>query len=216
MRIGVNVPDKVVKLIKNLDPETNISQICREALASYTTTLERARTEIAYEDIDDIIEHLEQSAPHPHIEPDWAAYAWQDARDWIRTITPRDWHYFLYGYDQHKGNSRDLYIHAQFYRLSSRREVKNFTDRFMENEDWFWRQAIIGGGNAARQKAFKKAESDYIRTWLAYVDEVRRKYLQYRAEKHEQVLADRQKAWLSRPGPELPFQLQDGFGTQRK
>ena len=215
MRIGINVPDKVIKLIKKLDPEANISQVCREALTSYTTALERAKTEITDEDMDDIIEHLEQSAPYPQFEPDWADYAWQDAQDWIRTITPHDWHYFLYSYDHHKDNSLELYIRAQFYGLRSREEVKNFTDRFMENEDWFWRQAVIGG-NSARQKALEKAENDYIRTWLAYVNEVRRKCLQYRAEKNEEVLADRQKAWLSRPEPELPFQLQDGLGTQRK
>ena len=215
MRIGINVPDKVIKLIKKLDPETNISQICREALTSHTAALERARTEITDEDMDDIIEHLEQSAPYPQIEPDWADYAWQDAQDWIKTTTPRDWHYFLYGYDNYKDNSRELYIHAQFYRLRSQGEVKNFNDRIRENEDWFWDQAAIGG-NAARQKAFEKAENDYIKTWLAYVNEVRRKCLQYRTEKNGEVLADRQKAWLSRPEPELPFQLQDGLGNRRK
>ena len=31
MRIGINVPDKVIKLIKKLDPEANISQICRRS-----------------------------------------------------------------------------------------------------------------------------------------------------------------------------------------
>ena len=215
MRIGINVPDKVIKLIKELDPEANISQICREALNSYTTALERARTEITDEDMDDIIEHLEQSAPYPQIEPDWADYAWQDAQDWTRTITPHDWHYFLYGYDRHKDNSRELYQYAQFYGIRSRGEVKSFTDRSMENEDWFWRQAVIGG-NSARQKAYEKAENDYIMTWLAYVNEVRRKCLQYRAEKNEKVLADRQKAWLSRPEPELPFQLQDRPGAERR
>ena len=215
MRIGINVPDEVIKLIKKRDPEANVSQICREALTSYTTALERARTEITDEDMDDIIEHLEESAPYPQFEPDWADYAWQDAQDWIRTITPHDWHYFLYGYDHQKDNSRELYIHAQFYGLRSRGEVKNFNDRFIENEDWFWRQAVIDG-NSARQKAFEKAENDYIRTWLAYVNEVRRKCLQYRAAKNEEVLADRRKAWLSRPEPELPFRLQGGLRSQSK
>lgn len=211
MRIGINVPDKIVKLIKSLDPEANISQICREALTSYTTALERARTEITDEDMDDIIEHLEQSAPHPQIEPDWADYGWQDAQDWIRAITPHDWHYFLYSYDRHKDDSRELYQHARFYGLRSRGEVKNFFDRFWENEDWFWGQAVIGG-EAARQKAHEKAENDYIRMWLAYVNEVRRRCLQHRAEKNEEVLAIRREAWLSRPEPELPFQLQDVIG----
>jgi len=215
MRIGINVPDKVIKLIKQLDPEANVSQICREALTSYSAVLERARTEITDEDMDDIIEHLEQSAPYPQFEPDWAEYAWQDAQDWTRTITPHDWHYFLYNYDRYKDNSRQLYTHAQFYGIRSRGEVKNFTDRSMENEDWFWREAVIGG-NSARQKAYEKAENDYIRTWLAYVNEVRRRCLQYRAEKNEEVVADRQKARLSRPEPELPAQLQEGLGTRRK
>ena len=215
MRIGINVPDKVIKLIKSLDPEANISQICREALTSYTAALERARTGITDEDMDDIIEHLEQSAPYPQVEPDWADYAWQDARDWIRTITPRDWHYFLSSYGHHKDNSRELYVHAEFYGLRNQGEVKRFTDRLMENENWFWSQAV-SGGNAARQRALEKAENDYIRTWLAHVKEVRRKCLQYRAERNEEVLADRQRAWLSRPEAELPFQLQDGLGTERK
>ena len=215
MRIGINVPDKIIKLIKKLDPDANISQICREALSSHTAALERAGTEITDEDMDDIIEHLEQSASYPQIEPDWADYAWQDAQDWIKTITPHDWHYFLYRYDHYKENTRELYIHAQFYGLHSRREVRNFTDRSMENENWFWSQAVIGG-NAARQKAFEKAENDYIRTWLAYVNEVRRKCLQHRAEKNGEVLADREKARLSRPEPELPVQLQDGLGTKRR
>ena len=215
MRIGINVPDEAVKTIKNLDPEANISQICREALASHASALERARTEITDEDMDDIIEHLEQSAPYPEIEPDWADYAWQDAQDWIRAVTPHDWHYFLYSYDRHKDSSRELYLHGRSYGLSSRPEVKTVHDRIMENDAWFWRQAVIGG-NAARQKAYEKAENDYIRTWLSYVNEVRRKCLERRAAKNEDELAHRQNARLSRPEPELPLQLQDGTGTQSK
>ncbi len=215
MRIGINVPDKVVKLIKNLDPEANISQICREALTSHSSALERARTEITDEDLDDIIEHLEQSAPYPEIEPDWEEYAWQDAQGWIREITPHDWHYFLYRYEHHKDSSRKLYMHGRFFGFRSRREVKTLDDRLMENHDWFWGQAVIGG-NAAVQKAYEKAENDYIRTWLAYVNEVRRKRLEHRAAKNEEELAHRQNAQRSRPEPELPLQLRDGTGTQRK
>ena len=215
MRIGINVPDKPVKLIKNLDPEANISQICREALASHASALERARTEITDEDLDDIIEHLEQSAPYPEIEPDWEEYAWQDAQDWVRTLTPNDWHHFLYRYDHYKDDSRKLYMHARFFGIRSRREVKTVDDRLMENQDWFLGQAVIGG-NAATQKAYEKAENDYIRTWLAYVNEVRRKCLERRAAENEEVLAHRQNARLSRPEPELPLQLQEEIGTQRK
>ena len=203
MRIGINVPDKVIKLIKELDPEANISQICREALTSYTAALERGKTEISDEDMDDIIEHLEQSAPYPQIEPDWAGYAWQDAHDWVRTITSRNWHDFLDNYDRYKESSRQLYILAQFH---IQRDAKRFHDRRMENDNWFWHQAVIGG-NLARLKAYDKAEDDYTRTWLAYVNEIRRRCLQCRADKSRDILAEREKAWLSRAEPELPPQL---------
>ena len=205
MRIGINVPDKVIKLIKELDPEANISQICREALTSHTAVLERAKTEISDEDMDDIIDHLEQSAPYPQIEPDWAGYAWQDAQDWVRTITSRNWHDFLDNYDRYKEDRRQIYMLAQFH---NQREAKWFHDRRRDDDNWFWHQAVIGG-NLARQKAYDKAENDYTQTWLAYVNEIRRKCLQYRADKNGAILAEREKAWLSRPKPELPPQLLD-------
>ena len=205
MRIGINVPDKVVKLIKEIDPESNISQICREALSSHATALEHAKKEIADEDMDDIIEHLELSAPQPLVEPDWAGYGWQDAREWVKTITPRNWHYFLDTYDHYKENSRDLYLHADFCR---EKEVKRLFDRIRENDDWFWRQAVIGG-NAARQKAYENSQNDYRRTFLAYVNEVRRKCLEYRADKNRNILAERARVWRGRQAPELPTQLLD-------
>ena len=60
-----------------------------------------------------------------------------------------------------------------------------------------------------------EAQNDYIRTWLAYVNEVRRKCLIRRAEKNEDLLSDRENARLSRPEPGLPCQLQYGIGTRR-
>ena len=203
--MGINVPNEVIRQIRELDPEANISQICREALTSYTAALERARTEISDEDMDDIIEHLEQSALYPQIEPDWAGYGWQDARDWVMAIKPRNWHHFLDRYDHYKENTRELYSYADLW---SERGVKRLTDRMLENDDWFWRQAVIGG-NTARQKAYEKAENDYRRAFLAYLNEVRRKCLEYRADKNGNILAEREKTWQSRPEPEVPPQLRD-------
>lgn len=208
MRIGINVPNEVINTIKELDPEANISQICREALSSHAAAAKRAQTEITDEDMDEIVERLEWPGSHPYIEPDWATYAWQDAQDWVKAIAPRDWYYFLCGYDHYKESSRELYMYAQFRGIGNHKGVKSYIDRFMENDDWFWREAVIGG-NLARQKAHEKAENDYMRTWLAYVNEVRRKWLRNRAKEGEKALAGRQRAWLSRPEPEVPPQLQN-------
>ena len=205
MRIGINVPDKVIRLIKELDPEANVSQICREALTSYSAALEHARTEISDEDMDEIIEHLGPSFSNTLIDPDWAGYAWQDAREWVATITPQMWNHFLDHYERRNESSDALYSHARFCAQSG---VKGVSERLLDNNDWFWHQAVIGG-NVARQEAYEKAKNEYQRTWLAYVNEVRRKCLQKREDRNRNILAEREKAWSLRPEPELPPQLQD-------
>ena len=204
MRLGINVPDKIIKSIKELDPEANVSQICREALTSRSAALERARTEISDEDMDDIIQYLGQSPVNTLIEPDWAGLAWQDAREWITTITPQKWNYFLDHYDRHNESSQALYLHAQFCGQSA---VKGATQRQLENEEWFWRQAVIGG-NVARQEAIERAQNIYRETLLAYVHEVRSNCLQIREEKTRDILIERENTWSARQKPELPLHLQ--------
>lgn len=208
MRIGINVRDNVVKRIKELDSEINISQICREALTSYLDVLESAnRIVMSEEDLNDIIAHLEESGyfDHPQVKPDWTGFAWKDARDWVRAIKPLGWRHFLDTYDRHKETSGDLYWHAAYCRDKG---VKTLHDRLSENNEWFYYRAVIGG-SIDRQKAYEEAENSYTQIFLAYVNEVRRKYLEHRANKNDNILAEREKEWQSRPEPELPPQLRD-------
>ena len=85
MRIGINVPDRVLNRIKALDPEVNVSKMCRQALEDYCAVLERARERVAS---DGVHEQVVRCPKGNSIEPDWVGYALDDARDWVNAIDP--------------------------------------------------------------------------------------------------------------------------------
>ena len=43
-RIGVNIPNELIKRLEPLKPEMNVSQICREAITRHLEAYERARS----------------------------------------------------------------------------------------------------------------------------------------------------------------------------
>ena len=73
----------------------------------------------------------------------------------------------------------------------------------MRSTEWFDQQYPA---NSAVNH-FTKARDEYTRAWLGYVNEVRRKQLQYVAERDERERAERERAWKARPEPEVPPQL---------
>ena len=88
MRIGINVPDELLKELKQVRPEVNVSQVCREALANRVEVARRAADRAIGDGVDEHVQRLDRSATKPPIEPDWEAYALDDARAWVRTVTP--------------------------------------------------------------------------------------------------------------------------------
>ena len=202
MRLGINVPDKLIKRIKELDPGVNISQVCRETLKSYCRALERINNWI--EDYDDEVEEQMMGlSQEPPVEPDWVGYGLEAARDWVRAVEPYAWQSFWYSHDRFKDEAKEPTLPIEFY---SRSGVNSFHTRFMENEAWF-RPPLAGPTEGDRRDAFDKAHEDYHRAWLGYVNEVRRKQLQYYEEIRNRVLAEREEALKARPEPEVPPQL---------
>ena len=105
MRIGINVPDRVLNRIKALDPEVNVSKMCREALEDCCAVLERARARVAS---DGVLEQVVRLSEGQLIEPDWVGYALDDARDWVNAISPRGWSSFFRFYDSLKSAGKDV------------------------------------------------------------------------------------------------------------
>ena len=205
MRLGINIPDKLIKRIKELDPGVNISQVCRETLRSYCRALERINNWIDdYED--DAEEQMLRLSQEPPVEPDWVGYGLEDARDWVRVVEPRDWQYFWYSHDGYKDDAKERTWLIDFYSSSW---VNTFHDRVREHDSWFI-PPLAGPTEGDRRDALDKAREDYYRAWLGYVNEVRRRQLRYFEGIRNRVLVEREEALKARPEAEVPPQLLKG------
>lgn len=199
MRIGINVPNELVKRIRKVDPETNISHVCREALEVHANMLERIVVEWDDDDMDDVIERLSWS---DNIEPDWAGYGWEDAQNWVMAVDREGWESFfrLYSY----ATSRNGHVaNPSSWVMKRLPGIKSFYDRMMENSDWLHWQCYLDGNNSV----YHKVQEEYDRAWMGFVIEVRRKQSQHDEEIRDRVMAERRRAWAARPDPELPPQL---------
>ena len=203
MRIGINVPNDLLNRVKAIRPEVNVSQICRDALEERAHKAERVVAQVASDGMEECIQRFAFSSKAPSIEPDWVAYALKDARDWTMSVTPEEWEFFCYQRDTlvrlGRGNEN---WHAE---LSHRDDVKSFTVRARENEEWFICQYEIDVDSNVRELA----RDEYCRTWMAYAEEVRRLVEERRREKSDNVLAERKERMRELGKPELPPQLLD-------
>ena len=207
MRIGINVPDELLRLVKEIRPRVNVSQVCRDALERRVEIAERAKAQAIDDGLDEHVTRLAQFAKAPPIEPDWEAYAHVDARDWIQSVAPEDWKMFIYQSDFRRakgweeadmvdvwsGSGDDTGLTYRLYRLS-------------ESREWFeyqFEERFESGG----PDPYVKAREEYSRAWLGYVHEARRKLENHYKEEYDRVMAKRAKYRQSRPAPELPQQL---------
>lgn len=212
MRIGINVPNDLLNRVKFLQPEVNVSQVCREALTkladNHKLALERVGSDGTVERVIGFVDDEDL----PLLEPDWVGYALDDARDWVSKVTPEGWDIFLDMYDflERKGRT-DFEVLAS--RCYAPKGVKTFHHRESENEEWFLQMADYVWDNDLDCNVHQEAEKAYATAWLSYLDEVRRQYFAYRKAKCEKALAEweqeKAEAMRSRPAPELPPQLRE-------
>ncbi len=195
MRIGINVPNDLLKRVKTLQPDVNISQVCREAIEQLAERHERTikQVEIDNAEIEKHIYRLAAIDDPTLIELDWEKYALDDARQWIGKVGP--------GHSQHILDRYDAYIETiggdNFVALYG-----HFNERFM-GDPWIQRQWSV----ARNSNVLKESRQAYQDVWLGYVIEVRRKCLALIQAKQEQVMAERLRAIQSRPEPEVPPHL---------
>ena len=161
MRLGINVPSDLLKRVKEIRPEVNVSQVCREALEQRIALGERAIARVMEDDVDREVVELAQSVRNLLIEPDWVNYALDDAWDWLSGVDKEEWEEFLELWD-------DL---VDFGQSPPMRGTMSLFERMREYEDWFMAQDRVGNYSAT----WSKAVHEYERAWIGYVSEVRRK-----------------------------------------
>ena len=161
MRLGINIPREIYDQIKESRPEVNLSQVCREALEQRISLGERAIARVAEDGMEGEVTRLAQSVRNLLMEPDWAGYAREDARDWLRVVSKEEWEQFI-----------DLWYDLEEFGMSPLIKTTNLLfERIREYEDWFMAQDRVGNYGAA----WSKAVGDYERAWVDYVSKVRLK-----------------------------------------
>ena len=201
MRIGINVPNELLQRVKAIRPGVNVSQICREALEEYACQAERIMEQVDSDGMGEYALRLAEADGSPLVEPDWVGYALQDARDWVSTVDTKDWeslfHHLNFLRKQGRGDEYWPGIHW------SEHDGKGWYHRWRENEEWIVWQ--YDNGNDSDLHA--KAQETYARTWLSYVNEVRRMQNQILEERRKAILAERESAWQELAKPEIPPHL---------
>lgn len=206
MRIGINVPNELLKQVKEIRPAVNISQVCREALEARVETFERAVSRASADGMGGQVARLGEAIGNPLIEPDWETYALEDAREWVEKVTAEDWEWFIEDYDYYLENNHDnMWFRVEWW--SSMNGSKGFWHRRRENQEWFFAQFKIKSDSGSSANPFEEAQKEYARAWLGYVLEVRRMLKRHWKEEYDKLVAEREQYRLSLPEPELPRQL---------
>ncbi len=202
VRIGINVPNELLQKVKQIKPEVNVSQICREALRDHVESYERAVDQADSDGVDQHLIRLADSNVGYPMEPDWEALGFEDARDWIRAVTPEIWEQFTRQYEfriRRNWNTEEMFdIWSQLGGSGG------YGKRVYENNDWFDAQCEVDDGGEAILSAHEKSRKGYSRAWLGYVLEVKRRLEQHRMHEYEKLKAEWEKYRQSSPDVELP------------
>ncbi len=196
MRIGVNIPDELLKRAKGVRPQVKVSKVCREALETLAAldAMNKWRNEHS---------RFERAIEDPPVDPDWEGMALEDARNWIRAVKPEQWERFIENWNSYGDESQSVTRIVEHGRIIQ--QVRSYFDMIDEHREWFNAQDRALVNSAANPWA--RANYEYCRAWLGYVSEIRMKVDQLHKEEYDRVVAERERNLLSSPEPEAPPQL---------
>ena len=196
MRIGVNMPDKLLQRVKQIRPEVNVSQVCREALEARATLAERVSAQVQEDGMASHIRRFFEPGYAPLSEPDWVGLGMEDARSWIESINPKEWHQVNSYYD--RSSEKENCIPLVF-------EIGiAFSRRLGDHRDWY-SQRFSRGDIGARDEALTR----YRDAWLSYYRQVRCLEDHLMEERRAELMAEYEAGWESRFDPVLPPHLQE-------
>lgn len=213
MRIGINVPNDLLNRVKDLQPQINISQVCREALTkladNHDLAVERVRNDGT---VERVLEFFSEEG-ELLVEPDWVGYALDDAAAWVSKVSPEVWDDFWARNGSLESVDGDL---LRFVEYEPRKAgTKGWHERHDENEEWIiaqYDEQFVRHGSFGRNITHE-CRQEYGRAWLTYIKEVRRQQLAYIEAKRQALLAEwereKEEAMRSRKAPEVPPQLRE-------
>ncbi len=203
MRIGVNIPDDLLKRIEPLKPALNVSQICREAIKAYADSCE-ARARVTDEGQREA-EAQRLFLQDDLIEIDWEAIGWQDGEVWAKTADLEDFEDAFHNFKIAQRKGADWKPWEWPGRRGQLTGLKNYATRRGEHGEWFQQQCELH----PETNPFIETEKPYTRGWLAYAGVVWGKIQNLREERRNAWREAVEQARQSRPEPEIPRHIAD-------
>lgn len=166
MRIGVNVPNEIIERFKPLKGTYNLSQICREAIASRIEAYERSLNQGDSDDMQAAANKLwlEYSAKTPVV--DWETIGRDDAKVWVQLAAwEEDFENLFHNVAIRKKKGGDLGAFLLYRAIPG---TKRFEDHYEEHKTWFSRQMELN----EKVDPHTWAKTEYYRGWFSYVTAV--------------------------------------------
>ena len=188
MRIGINVPNELIRRVKQANPDVNLSQLCRAALEEYASKAERAQ-DYCFRNLEEMKETakmLIESDGRQLVPPDWVAYGLEDARHWVRTVNIDEWERFFDLFDFFRGRDGEeantFVDHAR-----GQNGVKGFHDRWHDHKELF--DMLMDRDIDVPMFEYQRSYND---AWLSYALEARRIYRDLVETERERILTERE------------------------
>lgn len=212
MRIGVNIPNDLMKRLEPLKPQINISQICRDAIAARIEKYETAIVNLEEESTAAALKeaYAKEAEYRSILEVDWEAKGYENAVQWVQCATLKNWN------DLHKLRT----IRREQGRPEWEAELALFSDerkripcfdelcqdhydnRFAQGDDfWEWLEAQVVDIDWAY------ARQEYGRSWLAYIDAAWEVICEWRERDRQYLLQEQAASRAARPTPAVPDHL---------
>ncbi|GAI08168.1 unnamed protein product, partial [marine sediment metagenome] len=105
MRIGINVPNDLLKRMEPLKQMINVSQVCRDAIQACVDTYERARERARQDGMEEVAIGLQQELESYDL--DWEALGHEDAKLWIQKASLKDFEHFAHNLKGRQEQGKD-------------------------------------------------------------------------------------------------------------
>lgn len=186
MRIGINIPNELMKRLEPLKPELNISQVCREVLTSKAEKYEQMKASLDDEDIKAALETVGdvEAEFRAAVEVDWERLGYEDAAAWVKVASWDEWYDLLEDIDLcTEGNS-------PLWQVIFPADIEGVPDFFTRQGELHDRENEMAKKYPGFRRWILKNWQSYVpdrqaymTAWLAYTDAVweliRQRQLEY-------------------------------------
>jgi hypothetical protein len=190
MRLGINIPNDLIKRLEPLKPFINISQLCRDVILKYVSLYEKAKQQSDNDATDKVVKSLfEANTP---IVVDFELDGLQDAKQWETKASPDDWERIFEHLDYYEREGKSPF--DQRVSIPRIEGVKTYYDRQYEydTDDGWFAQRINDPKNP-----YEVAQLEYQRGFLTYIiiirqkrNELQKTYLKTKMDQHKRAKSD--------------------------